>query len=282
MKFHRPTTLKQALKVLAAEENARCLAGGATLVAMMNASLVEPDALVSLTAVKGMAGIAQRKGGSVTIGAMTRHQAVADFNGFAAGQRLIKDAAAEIGHPAIRNMGTIGGSISHADPAADYPTALLAANATIQVESTRGKREIDAAQFFTGYLETALEAGEMVTAVSIPPAPPGTGSGYEKFARVQGDFATVAAAAVIGVEDGVCHFARLAIGACAPTPVRSAEADARLIGSTLDEQAIGEAAALLAAQCDPVDDFRGSSEYRLMILPAILARAIAKARAAAQ
>lgn len=282
MKFYRPTSLKQALKVLAGDEDARCLAGGATLVAMMNASLIAPTALVSLAAVKGLAGIAKRKNGTVAIGAMTRHQAVADSDAFDPGQAVVKEAASHIGHPAIRNMGTIGGSISHADPAADYPTALVAADATVTVENAAGKREVEAGRFFTGYLETALAPGEIVVAVSIPATPAGAAGAYEKFARVQGDFATVAAAAIVAMDRGVCSFARLAIGGCAPTPVRVAAAESNLIGSRLEPSAVEAAAKSIAAACDPIDDFRGSSAYRLAILPTILARAVAAARQRAE
>lgn len=282
MKFYQPTTLKQALKVLANEDDARCLAGGATLVAMMNANLLAPSALVSLSAVKGLAGITRRKNGSVTIGAMTRHQAVADTAALDGGQRLVREAAALIGHPAIRNMGTIGGSISHADPAADYPTALVTANATVTIENSRAKREIDAQNFFTGYLETALEPGDIVVAVSIPAGVAGAGSAYEKFARVQGDFATVSAGVVLALEKGVCRHARIAVGGCAATPIRVAAAEAKLVGSRLQDSAVAAAGVILAAACDPIDDFRGSSEYRLMILPTILARAVSKARVRAE
>ena len=194
MRFHQPETVDDALKLLADDEDARCIAGGATLVAMMNADLIAPSALVSLRSIAELKAIDRGNDGSVRIGAMAKHKAVASFDSFDPGQAVVQEAAQVIGHPAIRNMGTIGGSISHADAAADYPAALAAADAAIEIAGANARREVGATDFFIDYLETALEPGEIVVGVRLP-ASADAASAYAKFARVEGDFATVSAAA---------------------------------------------------------------------------------------
>jgi carbon-monoxide dehydrogenase medium subunit len=279
MKFFEPTTVDEAVRFLAADPDNRCLAGGATLVAMMNADLVEPAGLVSLARVEGLKGIRRGADGGLAIGAMTLHQTVADSELFEGGHALVRDAARLIGHPAIRNMGTMGGSISHADSAADYPASLVAANAEIEIAGAGGRRTVPAGGFFVDYLTTALEPGELVTAIRLPPAARGAASAYRKFARVEGDFATVSAAVVLSMDGAKCKDIRIAIGACAPVPVRVPDAEAALRGTALDKRAIDSACEILARACDPVDDFRGSAEYRLMLVPVLVGRAIAAARA---
>jgi carbon-monoxide dehydrogenase medium subunit len=275
--FH-PTTVDEAVALLAADPDAKCLAGGATLVAMMNAELVEISSLVSLRDVAGLKGVARLPDDAVRIGAMTRHHDIARSDSFSAGQIFVREAASLIGHPAIRNMGTIGGSIAHADPAADFPTVLTAANAVIEIAGLRGRREIGAEAFFVDYLTTALEPSEIVTAIRLPSPPAGAVSVYEKFSRVDGDFATVSVALMLAAEDRLCSRAGLALGACGPRPVRIAAAEERLIGSSLSPNDIGAACALLLSACDPVDDMRGSAEYRLALVPVLVERALARAQ----
>ena len=279
MEFHGPTTVEEAVKLLAADDEARCLAGGATLVAMMNADLIMPSALVSLRHIDGLKGIAAQADGSLRIGAMTSHHTVATAQGLAGAHALLRTTAAVIGHPAIRNIGTIGGSIGHGDPAADYPGALVALDAAIEVAGPGGTRTIAADDFFVDYLEVALLPGELITAVILPASPAGAGGGYEKFARVEGDYATVSVSAVVAMDGDVCGHIRIGVGSCGPAPVRVAAAEDRLRGSSLDQAAIADAAAMIVAASDPVDDVRGSGEYRMMLVPVLLGRAIDKARA---
>lgn len=276
MKFFLPKTVEEAVALLAEEPEARCLAGGATLVAMMNADLLEPSALISLRDVESLGRVSREADGGIAFGAMANHADIAAMSGYDGGQSVLRDAARAIGHPAIRNMGTIGGSIAHADPAADYPAALVAADASIEVAGAQGRREVAAADFFVDYLETALRPGEMVSAVRLPPAPDGAVSAYEKFARVDGDFATVSVAVVLSGEDGRC--ARISLGGCGPAPVRSTEAEAVLVEKGISKDSISAACEALAAAADPMDDFRGSAEYRLLLIPALVERAVARAR----
>ncbi len=278
MKLHWPTTIDEAVSILANTEDALPLAGGATLVAMMNAGLVEPPALVFLRGIDALKQIATRPDGTVEIGAMVPHQAVASFEGYGDGQTVIGQAAQRIGHPPIRAMGTIGGSIAHADPAADYPPALVAADAAVEVIGKSGARTVPISEFFEDYHETALAAGEIVGAVTIPRAPAGSVAVYDKLARVDGDFATASVVLVLAMDKATCTHVRLVAGGVGATPVRVAAAEERLIDTALDATDIADAAALLVEQCDPVDDVRASADYRRAVLPRMIARAFATAR----
>lgn len=278
MKFASPDTLADALALLA-EDGARCLAGGQSLVAMMNAQLVSPATLVSLRRIPELTAVTALPDGGLSIGAMAPHAAVARLRPAAAGPALLCRTAAEIGHPAIRNQGTIGGSLAHADPAADYPVAAVCAGAHIVVAGAAGRRAIPAGEFFKGFYETALRPGEIIVAVEIPPGLPGAQAHYEKFALVHGDFALVSAAVILAMKDGRCTSAQIAVGACAPAPVRVAAAEAALVGGALDDAAFVKAGALIAAACDPIDDFRGSADYRRKLVPRIVARAMRAAQA---
>jgi carbon-monoxide dehydrogenase medium subunit len=277
MKLHRPETLADAVRLLAAEDGTMCLGGGATLVAMLNADLLAPPALVSLKRVAGLADVSLETDGAVRIGAMASHATVARSGVFSDGQRIVPDAASRIGHPAVRNMGTIGGAICHADPAADYPPALVAAGAEIELAGTAGARRVTAEDFFLGYYETARAPGEVAVAVRVPRAPAGTVAVFEKFARVEGDFATVSVALVLGMANDACTYARIALGGCGPRPVRVAAAEERLVGSRLAGADVGAAGAALCDAADPVDDVRGSAAYRLKLIPRLLERAVRSA-----
>jgi carbon-monoxide dehydrogenase medium subunit len=281
MRFASPETIADAVRLLS-EEGARCLSGGQSLVAMMNADLVTPSTLVSLRRIGELGRIEVGSDGGLSIGAMATHATVAGLKPASAGAELVIAAAGAIGHPAIRNQGTIGGSIAHADPAADYPTAIVCAESTVVVAGASGQRRVPAADFFKGFYETALGPGEIVIAVEVPAGAAGARGHYEKFALIDGDFAVVSVAVIIGMSGGRCSFARLAIGACAAAPVRDPAAEAQLIGTPLDEAALDGAADLLVGRCDPIDDFRGSASYRLKLVPRLLKRAVNAAKQKAE
>jgi carbon-monoxide dehydrogenase medium subunit len=267
--YHRPKTVAEALELLAADEGARPLAGGASMVAMMNARLLTPSAVVSLRGIESLAGSGTDADGRLRIGAMTRHYQTAENAKLTGTLAVVRAAAGSIANPVVRNMGTMGGSISLADPAADYPPALVAAGATVEVTGRTGARLVDAKDFFVDWYATALEPGELVTAILLPPARPGVGL-YHKLALVSGDFAIVSVAYSAGKDGRVS----VAIGGCGPHPVASDEANGLLARGEV--QKAGE---LLAAAADPVDDVRGSAEYRRLVIPRLLARV---AREAAQ
>jgi len=277
MKFALPETLADAVALLA-EDGARCLAGGQSLVAMMNARLVSPSTLVSLRAIPGLDRIEIRADGSLFIGAMAQHADVARLAPRSPATALFAQAAGLIGHPAIRNQGTIGGSIAHADPSADYPGVVVCAGATVHIAGRSGNRTVSAADFFRGYYETALQPGEIVTAVEAPAGPRGGSAHYEKYSLVDGDFAVVSAAVMLAMTNGRCTAIQLAVGGGAAVPVRVLAAEAALVGTALAEADLAAAGRKLVEAADPIDDFRGSAAYRRKLIPRIAARAVAAAK----
>ncbi|HJO87907.1 MAG TPA: xanthine dehydrogenase family protein subunit M [Rhodospirillales bacterium] len=273
MKIHKPTTLQEAAGLLAADDGAQCIAGGATLVAMMNSGVVEPSALISLEYITGLNEITKSSDGSVIIGASAKHKTVAAYVDFSEAQNIVGIAADKIAHPPIRNMGTIGGSVVVGDPAADYPTALLAAEATINIVGQDSSRSISAEDFFDGFLSTALEEDELVQSIQIPAGPENAVAVYDKIAKIAGDIAILSVAVVIASSGDSCDYVRIAVGGCGPTPYRVPEAEAKYIDGDLDA-----AIELLVAASDPMSDVRGSAEYRRKVLPRVLRRALTTAQ----
>lgn len=274
MAYHEPDSLEGALRLLGEIDGSRCIAGGQTLVAMLNARLVEPTALVSLARIRDLGAISRTREGALHIGATATHEAVAESAEVARDFPLIGETARAIAHPPIRAFGTIGGAVAHGDPTSDYPAALVAADAMIEIASASGRRSMSAAEFFVDYLTTALETGELVSAVIIPQPPQGARGHYLKYARVDGDYATLAVAAMLVKQNGVCSHIAVALGAAGPTPVRDRDTERALIGKPLSQGGVATFAAALAEKCDPVDDVRGSSTYRRGLVPGLVARAL--------
>ncbi len=269
-----PTTIEEAVSLLASHEGARCISGGATLVAMMNAGLVRPELLISLEKIEALKGITAAENGEVRIGAMSRHNQTANSNLFSEGQRVVPSAAGRIANLPVRNMGTIGGSLAFADPAADYLTALTAAEAEIETVSPRGCRRIPIDAFVTSWYTTVLAPDEIVTAVVVPAAPRGSLWHYEKLARVSGDFAIVSIAVVVAFKEANCIFIRIAVGGCGPAPLRRREAEELLEASRLEPELVAQAGALLVEMSDPVDDVRATADYRRIVLPRLLTKVL--------
>ncbi|MGD9923560.1 MAG: xanthine dehydrogenase family protein subunit M [Pseudorhodoplanes sp.] len=264
MKFISPTTLEEAYRALSDDET-RCLAGGQSLVAMMNLGLVAPSRLVSLRKINSLLGIDQQRDGSVRIGAMTTHADVADMSLPGTPASLLRAAARVVGYPAIRMQGTIGGSVAHADPAADLPVALAAIGAEVEIGSLRGTRRVPAREFFRGPFETALAQDELVLAIVLPPPADDAGSAYEKLSLVAGDFAIVSVAAVVG------KTARVAVGGCGPKPLFAADID-------VADGALVAAGSLLADASDPPSDQRASAAYRRKVIPELVRRTVRAAQ----
>ena len=192
--FHRPRTVAEATALLAQDPDAKLLSGGATLVAMINARVIEPAALVSLAAIDEIQGISALPDGRLRIGAFTRHRDTAACAMALGANGVVRSAASQIASATVRNMGTIGGSIAFADPGLDYPPALVAARAEVEIAGRDGRRTVPARKFFVDWYTTALAPGEMVTAVLLPAAQRGGAGLYVKHARVSGDYATVSVA----------------------------------------------------------------------------------------
>jgi aerobic carbon-monoxide dehydrogenase medium subunit len=264
MDYVAPSTLEEAYRALEADD-ALCLAGGQSLVAMMNLGLIAPSRLVSLRRIAALRGIAAQPDGGLRIGAMTTHAELAELDVAEPGAALLAQAARVVAYPAVRAWGTIGGSVAHADPAADYPVALVAGDASIEVGSPAGHRRIAAREFFRGLFETALARGEIVTAIHLPPGPQGGRAAYEKLSLVAGDFAILSVAAI------VTRTAQLAIGGYGPRPLHAE-------GLELADASLLEAGHRIAAECDPPSDHRGSAAYRRKVLPELIRRAVRAAQ----
>lgn len=274
MRLLQPTTVDEAVGLLTDEPDAKCLAGGQTLAAMMNADLIEPGALISLKKIAELQDIERLDSGALRIGAMTTHASLVAYGEFTSAQEIVRKAAQVIAHPAIRNAGTIGGSIAHGDPAADYPAALVVADAVVNAAGPDGRRVIPIAEFFVDYLETSLAEGEIVTSIDLPPGPADAVTVYDKIARVDGDFATLTLA-LVGTRDGDGFSSlRIALGSAGPRPVRVSDVEQSLIGRPITKASLRTVGEALVAACDPIDDIRGSSAYRLKLVPRVLARAV--------
>lgn len=276
--LHYPRTPEEAARLLGRGDGVRCLAGGASLVATMNLDLVDPDELVSLAEVTELHGITAAADGGLRIGAMTRHCELATEARLAGNLAVLREAAGKIANPPVRNMGTIGGAVALADPAADYPSALVAAGADIEIAGISARRRVPARDFFVGLYATALARAEIVSAILLPPAAPGVGL-YDKLARVAGDHATVSVALAVSRREPACVAVGIAIGGCGPTPVHRAAANELLATGALSDEAAQRAGALLAAAADPMDDVRASASYRRQAIPRMVVRAVVRARA---
>jgi len=264
VEYAAPETVEDACRALA-KEDARCLAGGQSLVAMMNLGLVAPSRVVSLRRIAELRGAQQFGDGSVRIGAMTTHDQVAHLRFDGSLAALLAKTAQVVAYPAIRAWGTIGGSIAHADPAADYPVALVAANAEVEVAGLSRRRRVPARQFFRGFFATALEPGEIVTAVHLPRGTVNERAHYEKLSLVAGDFAILSVAVLVG------RTAEIAIGTCTGTPLH------RTLADTSDDGVRAAARAIAMSEAFPSDS-RASDTYRRRVLPALVLRAIRAAQ----
>jgi carbon-monoxide dehydrogenase medium subunit len=273
--YHRPATVDEAVALLAADAEAKPIAGGATLVAMLNARVIEPPALVSLAGIAELQGLSAAAGGGVRLGAFTRHRDTAASPLLFGTLAVLRDAAGQIANATVRNMGTIGGSISFADPGLDYPPALVAANAEVEIAGPAGRRRLPAREFFVDWYQTALQPGEIVCAIHLPPADARGAGLYVKHARVAGDYATASVAICLRA-DGQ---ASVAVGACGPTPLVDDGVNTALSSARADRD-IARAGAMLQALADPLDDVRGSAEYRRTLIPRLLLRAVRAAEAA--
>ncbi|MGD8816827.1 MAG: FAD binding domain-containing protein [Acidobacteriota bacterium] len=276
--YRRASTVEEAISMLADHADARLIAGGHSLLPMMKMRLAAPAMLIDIGGIAELTGI-RRVGDELVIGALTRHAEVAASDEVAARHAALAHAAAAIGDVQVRNFGTLGGSLAHADPAADYPAAVIALEGVIDVLGSDGARSIAAADLITGMLTTSLAHDEIITAVRFPTVD-ATGSAYEKFAQPASGYAIVGVAAVIGRgDDGACNSARLAATGVGEAPLRLPAAEEALLGSALDDAAL--AAAADAARTVEVDhvrsDLYAAEDYRRHLLGVVTARAVRRA-----
>jgi carbon-monoxide dehydrogenase medium subunit len=273
--YHRPTTVGEAVALLSELEESRPLAGGHSLLPAMKLRFSVPEALVDLGRIPELQSIAP-DGGGIRIGATATHASIASSRLVQDGAAALAEAAAVIGDRQVRNRGTIGGSLAHSDPGADYPTVVTALGATITGVGTGGPREIAAADLFTGLFATALEPGELITSVLVPAAGAGTGSAYVKHKHPASGYAVVGAAAVVTVDGGSCTRARLVVGGVTGVPV-GIPTDG-LVGTSGSADAIGAAAtAVPGALANVLGDTYASAEYRTHLATVLAKRALATA-----
>ena len=278
--YHAPASIDEALTILARYNGeARLLAGGQSLVPMMNFRLARPNAVVDLNRIEGLAYV-EEEGEVVRIGSMTRQRRLEFDRLVATKLPLLREALRWVGHLPTRSRGTIGGSIAHADPSAEIPMVLQALEGEVVARGPQGERRVPAQELFHAALTTSLAPLEIITEVRLPAMPAQAGYAVEEFARRKGDFA-IAAVAVTLVRDGErCTKARLATAGVGPIPIRLRDAEAVLEQKGLSEDAITEAADRAAAEVDPVSDLNGSAEYRRHLTGVLTSRAVAKAIAA--
>jgi aerobic carbon-monoxide dehydrogenase medium subunit len=274
--YHRVDSAEEAVeRLVELGEDAKVLAGGQSLVPMMNFRLVRPPALVDVSRV-GELDYVRREGEELRIGALTLHETVERLDGEAAqGYAVLREAARFVGHFPIRARGTFGGSIAHADPSAEWCMLARLLDATVIARGPDGAREIAAEDFFLGFFTTSLEPDELVTEVRFA-APPGRAT-IEEFARRHGDFAIVAAAVALDLDGDKCGRARIVVGGVDEVPVRPGEAERTLEGAVLEPEAIAEAAAAAAREVDPSGDIHGSADYRRHLTGVLVRRALERA-----
>jgi aerobic carbon-monoxide dehydrogenase medium subunit len=272
-----PTTIPEAVQLLASRDDAKAIAGGQSLVPMLAFRLLQPALLVDLRKLADLRGIEVTENG-VRLGAMVRWRDIEDDARLASAHPLLKAAVAHVAHYQIRNRGTVGGSLAHADPAAEMPGIALTCEAEIAVVGKSGARVIKAADFFTGALTTALAADEIIVEVRLPPWPAGRRWGFQEFARRRGDFA-MAAAAVFYDQDarGRAINAHVGLIGVADQPRRLATVEALLNGQTVDAPTIAKAEAATVAAIDPPEDIHATAAYRRALAGTMVERALKQA-----
>lgn len=271
---HTPTSIDDAVSLLGSHgDDASVLAGGHSLLPMMKMRFATPEHLIDLNRIDELRGISRQKG-AIVIGSMTTENQLIGSELLAEHCPLLPEAARQIGDPQVRNRGTIGGDICHADPANDQPAVTMAADATYVLRGPNGERDVHSSQFFLGSFSTAKQADEIMTAISIPVPSAKSGSAYVKLKRKTGDWATAAAAVMVELDGDTCSAIRIALTNVGPTALRITAAEESLTGKTIDGSLIDEAANHAMAASDPVEDLRGDVEYKTAMAGEMTRRAI--------
>ena len=275
--YHAPSSVEEALNLLSSNDDAKILAGGHSLIPMMKTGLAAPETLIDLGRVGGLSYV-NESDGSLSIGAMTTYQELATSDAVASNAAVLGEAAASVADPQVRNMGTIGGSLAHADPAGDLPAVAVALNAELVATSGSGERVISADDFFVDLFTTALEPDEILTEIRIPALGSNTGAAYAKMANKASHYAIVGVAAVVSVDgSGNCTSARIGVTGAGASASRAEESESRLVGSSLDDAAIFSAAGHAADGIELNEDIHASAEYREHLTKVFALRAIRSA-----
>ena len=271
--YARATSVSNALELLGAHgDRAKVLSGGQSLMPAMNLRLISPELIVDIGEIAELRGITVT-GDMVRIGALMRHVDLLRSAEIAAHAPLLTDAIAHIAHPAIRNRGTIGGSLAHADPASELPACMVALNAIVIIRGQAGERRIAASDFFTGIYETALSAQELLVAVELPAARKNSVHFFHEFARRHGDYAIAGLAAQATVEGDVIADLRLAFFAVGDRPILAKAAE-KLVKTAITAAILSEASTALGDELDPHDDQQASASMRRHLAKVLLARCV--------
>jgi carbon-monoxide dehydrogenase medium subunit len=281
--YHAPTSVKDALKLLGKLKDSKLLAGGHSLIPMMKLRLAQPKHVIDLGKVKGLTGIKEDKGG-FSVGAMTTHWEVESSKALKAKVPVVSETAAVIGDPAVRNKGTIGGSLAHADPAADMPATAIALGFEFTCEGAKGKRTVKADDWFKGLMTTAIKDNEVLTTIRIPVWGPGSGSCYMKFPHPASRFAIVGVCAAVTIDKKTGNCTRVGVGVtgAGTKAVRAKGVEAALLGKKLDAATIEAAAQKAADGVDVQPDLQGSVEYKSHLCRVFARRALEAALKRAQ
>jgi carbon-monoxide dehydrogenase medium subunit len=277
--YDAPETVDAAVALLAEHgSDAKVLAGGQSLVPLMNMRLARPSVLVDINRIASLQYIRREVDGSLAIGAGTRQSAAERSPDVARGWPVLFEALGQVGHITIRHRGTIGGTLAHGDPAAELPTLAVALDATFRLVGPRGGRTVPAREAYLSYLTTVLEPDEILTEVRFPAPAPRSGAAFLEISRRHGDYALVAAAATVTVDDaGRCTNAAVALGGVAPTPLLATPRKGELQGQPLDEAALRDASRQYTADLDPPTDVHADAEYRSEVAAVLTRRALALA-----
>ena len=276
--YFRPASVAEAWNLLKQHPGSKLLAGGHSLIPLLKLRLASPPALIDIGRIVELRGISSTNG-IIRIGALTTHAELAESSVLRDQSPALARAAALVGDPAVRNRGTIGGNVSHADPASDLPTVLLALGATFTVTGAGGTTTIPAQSFFQGMMTTALGEHDLLTTIEVPAQQAGQRSAYVKFAHPASRYAVIGAAAVLGVKNGACTSAAVAVGGVTPKPIRLPGVERALIGQSLSPDVLAKAATQVAGDLgdDILGDLYASAEYRKAVTPVWVKRAISGA-----
>jgi carbon-monoxide dehydrogenase medium subunit len=282
-RYLAPVTREEALAALRKfGADAKVLAGGQSLVPLLAMRLARPAVIIDLNRIPDLAYIKATRGG-LAVGAMTRQWTAERHPQVAARTPLLRDALRWVGHPQIRARGTIGGSLAHADPAAELPAVAAVLGAKFVLATARSERVVDATGFFTGFLSTAVQPNELLVEIRLPAQPGAAGWAFDEIARRHGDFALVGVAALVRLDDDRrCVEARVAFTGVGPGPVRLPEVEQALAGRQVTQTLAVEAGRIAEARLDPDGDVHASSEYRRHVAGVLAARAVTQAAATAQ
>lgn len=282
--YFAPQSLDEALSLLQDHGyEGKILAGGQSLIPAMNFRLAQPAALIDINRIGALSYLEPAADGGVRIGAMTRQRTVERSETVAQRAPLLHATMPYIAHVQIRNRGTIGGALAHADPAAELPAVMVALNARFRLQSVRGTRWVDAADFYLGLFATALEVDELLVEIVVPPLPPRTGWSMQEIARRRGDYAIVGVAATVALDaDGRCRDARLVYLSVGDGPTQAQGAAAMLRGDAPTEASIAEAAHMAAQEIEPLGDIHATPAYRRQLIEVLGRRALTAAAARAR